>query len=117
VFTETERALYAPAIDDKPLGRFDPLAIKRRLVIGSEGKLNEYLDIYETGSELERLAAEEKLVALTRTAFGFKPLAEADGVCDADVIDVLGDFLEFLAKKPQPHSGSPTPSPCAEPEG
>ena len=117
MFSEIERQIYSPALPDRDFGRFDPLAVKRRLWVVSDGKLNDLLDLYEGGDELKRLAAEEELVRVAREAFGFAGIQHEGGVCDADVLTVLADFLEWLAGKPEPRGGSPTPSPCSEPAG
>lgn len=120
MFSESARQIYAPAINGNELGRFDPLAVRRKLVIASGGELNSLIDTWEEQRDAETVAAalaEEKLVAAARSAFSLKPISDENGVCDADVIELLADFLEYLAGKPETHSGSPITSPCAEPAG
>lgn len=120
MFSESARQIYAPQIDGREIGRFDPLAVRRKLVIASNGELNNLIEVWEDQRDAETVAAalaEEKLVAAARSAFSLKPLGEESGVCDADVIEVLADFLEYLVGKHETHSGSPITSPCAEPAG
>jgi len=83
--------------------KFDPLDLRRRFTIQSGGKLSEWVDAYNDGeTELERAVAEESLVKLTRSVFGFKAVTEKDGVGDEAVLEYLAHYLEWLLKPSEP---------------
>lgn len=103
-FTEQQRQIYAA-----PTGhRFDPLAVERRLRVLSAGKMNELLDQWDSDDEVVSAVAEENLVTVARTAFGFLPLVEDGGVSEADVLDCLVDFLAWLGKSERPVAQQPS---------
>ena len=96
MFTDKEKQIYKYP-DGLRFG--DPLRIVRHLRMVSEGKLNEYLDHYESENELEKAAAEEFIVKASRAAFNLKPLTLDGGDSDAIAIEYLFSFLEWLSKK------------------
>ena len=82
---------------------YDPLNIRRRLLILSDNKLNDLIVTYNEGlSEIDRLKAEEELLRISRTAFGLPPLTPQGGVPDEAVLEYLGHFLEWLLLPSQP---------------
>jgi hypothetical protein len=77
---------------------YDPLSVRRRLLLGSKNKFNEWVTMYNDGlDELDRLAAEGMLVETARTAMELPPLTAPNGVSDKTVLEYIGHFLEWLS--------------------
>lgn len=121
MFTAEERAIYSPALPSgRVFGHFDPLAVRRELLLLTSGRLNDLLDAYENPPEddpLARLKAEKAIAAASRGAFGFPPVTDKGGVLDAEAIEVLYDFLDYLGKGRAAADGSPNTSPSVAPAG
>jgi hypothetical protein len=120
VFTAEARAIYEPSHPEtkRVYGRFDPLAVRRELVISTGNRLNDLLDVFEgEGDELAKAKAERELAAAARSAFSLPPVTAQNGVTDAEGIGLLYDFLDYLGKGPATDVGSPNTSPCVEPAG
>lgn len=82
---------------------YDPLTVRRRLLVLSENKLNDLITIYnDSNSEVERLRAEDRLLQVCREAFGLPPLTAQGGVPDESVLEYLSHFLEWLLTPSQP---------------
>lgn len=78
---------------------FDPLSLRRRLLIESGNELNSLIALYNDAADpLEALKAEDRLVAVGRAAFGLAPVTQDGGVDDATVLDYLAHFLEWLSR-------------------
>ncbi len=93
---------------------YDPLSLRRRLLLESKNELNKWIAIFNDGvEELDRLAAEESLIVVARRAFDLKPLTEAGGVADRTVLEFLGHLLEWLsAPVSRTTQRSPEGTPC-----
>lgn len=92
---------------------YDPLVLRRRLLLQSKGKLNEWIALYNDAvEEADRLVAEEGLVAAARFAFELRPVSEGGGITDAVVLEYLSHFLEWLSV---PVSLTTAPSPIDQP--
>lgn len=82
---------------------YDPLNLRRRLLILSDNKLNDLITVYNEGlSEVERLKAEDQLLQLCRGAFGLPAFTPQGGVPDEAVLEYLSHFLEWLLVPSQP---------------
>lgn len=112
-FQDHEKRIYTP--ESRPDLKLDPLAVDRALTKASGGQLSTLLkqwqpverdasgvpltgDISDNGAnaELVRAAAEEKLAAIAREVFGFKPFPEST---DAEALEVLLDYLWWMEGK------------------
>lgn len=95
------------------IGRtYDPLEVRRKLVIQSGGKWNDWVVQFNEGeTELARSQAEELLVAAARTAFDVKPVSQK-GLTDAAVLELLALYLEWLLT---PSESVTSPSPMSQP--
>jgi hypothetical protein len=96
-YPDADRLVYAA-----PSGsRHDPLALHRRLVLASGGTLNDSLAVWGDpgAAEVDRAAAEDRVVAATRRAFDLKPFDADGGSTDAEVLALIRHFLEWLSKK------------------
>ena len=83
---------------------YDPLTLRRKLLLASGNRLNEWVGLYNDAlDELDALRAEESLVAAARVAFDLKPLTEEGGVPDKTVLEYLSHLLEWLSQ-PLNHS-------------
>lgn len=109
MFTEAERCLYAPTVADRQRGPFDPLAVRRQLVLKTDNRLNDLLDAYEGDDTLPSLKAEGEVVSAARAAFALT----AQQATDAEVIELLYDFLDYLGKPVATDERSPSSSPSA----
>lgn len=115
MYSEAERSIYSPSRNGEPIGHYDPLAIRRKLVIATKGKFNDLLKQQQGDDELEAAIAEEELVAAVRFAFALAPLTPTGGVADADALDLLDDYLDYLknsnsAGDSEPNSSQPSES-------
>jgi len=96
-YSNSDKLIYTA-----PHGRpYDPLALQRKLLLASTGTLNDLLATWSAAesTDLDRAAAEESLVAITRSAFDLQPFDTEGGVTDRIALNCLTDFLEWLAKK------------------
>ncbi len=96
--------------------RYDPLELRRKFTLQSQGKFSDWVDGYNDGeTELDRAVAEESLVKLTRSVFGLKGVTEKDGVGDSAVLNYLAHYLEWLLT-PSESNISPylTTRPCTD---
>ena len=95
------------AIYKDPLGRqYDPLPVYRKLVLESRGRINDLLADWESDDILLQTGAEEELVRVSRVAFQFTPFSQPNGHTDAQVLETLVHYLDYVAKKEQgPKSG------------
>lgn len=113
MYTTSDRQIYSHPGSDR---KYDPMELRRRLVIHTEGRLNEWVAEFNDGeSEYVRALAEEKLVAAARKSFELKPAVEAHGVTDQTVLDYLAHYLEWLST-PSVTTSSPRPiaRPCTD---
>jgi hypothetical protein len=116
-FEEHERAIYSPQIATER--QYDPLAVDRKLVAASEGRIDQLLrawqpvtkesgDISDEGQRTARLeyaAAEEQLALIARKAFDLPPFPECtDGIA----LEYLVDYLVWMEKKGQRGETPPT---------
>lgn len=82
---------------------YDPLTLRRRLLVLSDNKLNDLIAVYNDGeSEVERLKAEDRLLQVCREAFGLPNFTPQGGVPDEAVLEYLAHFLEWLLTPSQP---------------
>lgn len=96
-------------------GRFyDPLALRRSLVIGSKGRFNDSARDMRDPDPVKSAAATETIVAAGRTAFGLDPIDSetGEGVPDADVIEAVTAFTGWLAGKDETAQSGPNSAPC-----
>lgn len=96
-FSDDEKLIYTAPTGTK----YDPIALHRKLVVASGGRLNEWLATWgdRTAPEIAVATAEESLVGAARTAFACTPFNNGTGTPDRDVIDSLCDFLEWQRGK------------------
>jgi len=95
--------------------RYDPLELRRKFTLQSQGRLHALVDQFNDGTEVEKAAAEGELVAAARAVFGLKPAAEKGGSCDAAVLEYLAHYLEWLSKPSEPTiKAFPNSSPCTD---
>jgi hypothetical protein len=106
-FQDHEKQIYSPAGSDL---RFDPLDLDRRLVLHSRGNLPILWVLWKTqtgdvlidgvaddaSAALERAMAEEQIVRAARNAF---QLPDFPDCTDAQALEYLCDFLEWMRKK------------------
>lgn len=90
----------------------DPLACRRRFIRATEGQHNILLKRYYEGAadEMSLIDAEEALVKATRTTFSLGEYNEStgQGLRDAQCLDILNEFLEWLKKNVRMPENSPT---------
>lgn len=124
MFSEADRSIYEWVTTDaagSPVvrGRFDPLGVRRGLILATGNRLNGLIDAYcgvdAAGVPVDpdpvaEMRAEEALVAAARQAFA---LPDRNSALDAEVIELLWDFLDFLGKPPATVVGSPNTSPSS----
>lgn len=114
MYSDAERAIYSPSLGGEPIGHYDPLAIRRKLVIATKGKFNDLLKRQQGDDELESAVAEEELVAAVRSAFSLPPLTPTGGVADADALDLLDDYLDYLKNSNGAGDSEPNSSQLSE---
>lgn len=111
MYTAKDREIYRFPDSDRSA---DPLELRRRLTIHTQGHLSEWVKLFNDGeTDLERAQAEELLVTAARKAFDLKPVDQVGGVVDAVVLEYLAHFLEWLLKPPAKTTNSQrTSRPC-----
>lgn len=93
----TERKIY-----ETPFGyKFDPLALWRALVTGSDGKVNEWIRDRRGDDLLAAAQAEGKLLELVRSVFDLPKWSdeEPNGFTDQQALDTLAHFSGWLSGK------------------
>lgn len=93
-YSPTEKLIYNPPIGP-PL---DPLAIHRKLVRESGGRVNEWI----AGLDADPVTAaesEEMLVGLARKVFDLKPFTDPTGHTDSQAMGLLEDYLRYAEGK------------------
>ena len=113
MYTLKQRQIYTSPLNT----RHDPLEVERRLRVASRGEINKLLDTWGDKDELAAAVAEANLVEVARTAFSLRPLVEKDGVSDADVLDTLVHFLNYLGESPSADVPSVKSQPCTDCQG
>jgi len=115
-FSENEKKIYHPPGSDKA---FDPLQLDRTLTIRSGGNLNALVaarnakyaglgDISQEGrrrAEVDCAEAELALASIARDAFGLPPFPDC---LDAQALEYLFHFLEWMEGKGERAGTSPT---------
>lgn len=94
----------------------DPLAIQRRLLIGSKGQVNSWLQAQRGADEVAAMEAEEKLVPLVRQAFGLKEVdpKTGEGHPTALCLKCLECYLSWAEAKKAKGQTSQNLLPCAD---
>lgn len=94
---------------------YDPLSVQRKLLVGSKGQVNTWLQDQRGEDELVAMEAEEKLLPVARTAFGFKEVDKATGLGEPTslVLECLNSYLAWIDAKKVKGPTSPISSPCA----
>lgn len=115
MFSEKDRLIYVcPATG----GHFDPLAVKRRLLIAGKGVLNTHFLAWgdKTVDPAKKAVAEEAIVAAGRAAFGLAPIDQKTGagIGDARVIEAVTAFTRWLRGKDSPVQSGPNSAPCTD---
>ena len=115
MFSEKERAVYTcPATSNC----YDPLAVRRRLLIAGQNRLNEHFLVYgDKNAEASKKAlAEEAIVRAGRAAFDLKPIdpKTGEGIGDAKVIEAVTAFARWLRGKDSPVQSGPNSAPCTD---
>ncbi len=92
----------------------DPYTILRRLTVELGGDVNLTLEEWYSENVVLAAMAEERLIDATRKSFKMDVFDETKpngggGAMDADVLDTLRKFLEFLDQKKSNTSNSQTP--------
>lgn len=114
MYSPEEREIYCCLVGGRPR-RYDPLVIRRRLVLESDGRFEAIRAEYESDDELLSLRAEDLLVRLARSAFDFRPITDTespDEVTDADALETLYDWIEWMGK---PSSAGDSPPNSSQP--
>jgi len=102
--------IYSPPNSNRS---FDPLDVRRKLIIHTNGELTKLIDLYNDGDELNKAIAEDRLILATRKTFGLPPLSEQNGFSDETVLEYLAHFLEWLSKPSEINTNSiPKSHPC-----
>jgi hypothetical protein len=121
MFSEEEKAIFVFQDGEKER-RCDPLVMRRRLLRASTGQLSQLLQNAAEprrspdeppeppGAVLERLDAQEQLVAVLREAFELPEPA----FTEATVLRVWSEWTEWVKKKGRMRRNSPTSSPATE---
>jgi len=110
-YSEQERNIYTYP---DGIRRGDPLAIRRRLLIHTAGKINDLLDSMESPDPLAVAVAEEQLLPAVRVAFGLRGLEEEAPDTDAASLETLSHFLDWLDGKKVFTAVRPTSPPCTD---
>ena len=113
MYSEAERQIYTPIVNGRQR-RYDPLAIRRRLLVESDGQFEAIRTEYEAEDEVQSARAEETLLRIARAAFSFRPISDAehaDEVNDADTLEVLYDWLDWMGKPLPKDATLPSSSP------
>lgn len=94
MYTENQKLIYTSPLNIK----YDPLALQRKLIINSNGSLNNYLTTWtnKDSTEVQVATAEEMLVHVTRKAFNLASFDEDNNITDDIVLNCLTNFLEWL---------------------
>lgn len=79
----------------------DPIAVRRKLLLLSDGSLNDWLTEAQSDDILTQARAYERLVPVVREAFGLPPVdrVTGHGVTEDRVIAVVNAFVEWLEGK------------------
>ena len=115
MFSEKERQVYQ-CPETKRF--YDPLSVKRKLVIAGKGQFNKAVAVYNGGAGTpEELAqAEGILVASGREALGMPAInpATGEGHGDASVILAVTAFTRWLRGKDGTVQSGPNSAPCTD---
>lgn len=79
---------------------YDPIKVRRHLLIYSQNQFSDWVSKYNEGSEVEQANAEELLISVSRKAFNLPEVTEQGGVDDGVVLDLLAAYLEWLSVGP-----------------
>lgn len=113
MFPEKERLIYQDPATER---FFDPLAVKRSLVLAGRGQLNAHFATYgkADADPVAKARAEEAIVAAGRAAFGLPPIdpKTGEGVGDAKVIEAVTAFTRWLRGKDKAAQNGPNSAPC-----
>lgn len=106
-YNNSDKLIYT-----SPSGKkYDPLDVYRKLIVISRSQLNTHLSdwqiIDQSGGDTDAnkvtaAIAEHELVRISRETFALKPFDDGNGDLDADAINMLVDYLEWLSKKEKP---------------
>ena len=103
MWSEEEKQVY-----ECPHGHYDPLALKRGLVIHSTGRFNALLHEIRSSDEVVAAKAMEQLIDVGRKTFNLKAL----DVLDHEVYDAITAFTQYLRKKGPRAQSTQKPVPC-----
>lgn len=95
---------------------FDPLAIQRRLLVGSKGNINTWIKEQRGEDELIALEAEERMLPVIRAAFGLVEVDKASGSGHPTelVLNTLTHYLQWAEAKKVKGQTSQLESPCVD---
>lgn len=108
-----EREIYRDPVTGTYL---DPLAVQRKLLVGSRGQVNAWIAEQRGEDEVAAMVAEEKLVPLIRQAFGLREInpTTGDGHPTSMCLKCLECFLTWADAKKVKGQTSLSSSPCAD---
>lgn len=112
MYSDAEKLIYCCTVGGQQR-RYDPLAVRRRLLIETAGQFELLRAEYEGDDEMASLAAEELLLPAVRAAFRLTPIADAaaaDEATDGDALELLYDYLDFVGKPKSADATGPTSS-------
>lgn len=94
----------------------DPYAIFRQLIAGCDGDFEGVVKAWSGDNLAMRVKAIDKLLSVSRKAFGMVPFnpMTGDGATDEDVQQVLETFFEWSAQKKTKQGTSPTSPPATD---
>ncbi|MDY3557608.1 hypothetical protein R5W23_000135 [Gemmata sp. JC673] len=97
LFTDHEKQIYTAPTGDK----YDPIALSYSLVAQSGGMWDEWLDLW-CGADTppqDRATVALQIAGVARRVFGFRRFDEEGGRLDAEVLEAVHHFEEYLSKK------------------
>lgn len=95
---------------------FDPLSVQRKLLTLSKGQFNSWLADQRGDDELKAMEAEEKILPVVRSAFGFREIDKLTGAGEGTEVclEVLSQYLQWVEVKKVRGQTLQTSSPCVD---
>ena len=113
MWTEAEKAIYTCPITQR---KYDPLAVRRALVLASKNTFNAVVSRVRSQDAIEHETAMGELIAIGRKALDL-PAVDVNtgaGWLDSQVYDAILAFTGFLRKKGLRAQSTPSTAPCTD---